>query len=199
MLLRTAARISWRLARVGVRITPYYWYREGFYVEALPPLEGETDYSFGFLDAADLRALAANDPAAFPEDRLAELLERLRGGRQCFGAMFRDQIIAMTSIDLDRATYLGRSIPLAAHEVYLGDMFTRQEFRGRNIAPHLRQRACRELQAVGKTSFYSFSEAFNPAAVRFKEKLGAKVLWLGLHVEIFGRYGWHWKLREYAC
>ena len=56
-----------------------------------------------------------------------------------------------------------------------------------------------ELQRIGKTNFYSFSEAFNPAAVRFKEKLGAKVVWLGLHVEIFRRYNWHWKLREYAC
>ena len=140
MLLKTMARLSWRLAGVGVRVTPYYWYQENFYADALPPLEDEADFSFGFLDAADLKALAANDPTAFPEERLGELLGRLGGGRRCFGAKFRDQIIAMTSIDFDRAMYLDRSAPLAVHEAYLGDMFTRREFRGRNIAPHLRQR-----------------------------------------------------------
>lgn len=115
------------------------------------------------------------------------------------GAKFRDEIVAMMTMDINEARFLGKSVRLARHEAYLGDMFTRNVFRGRNIAPHLRQRAYGALRDLGRTSFFSYSDVFNIPALRFKSKLKAKFLWLGLHVEIFRKYRWHWKLRTYDC
>ncbi len=198
MLLTMAAKLSWRLAKIGIQIAPYYWFQEGYHKNALPALRDEADISFGFLDAADLKMLASMEPDAFPNERLAELLERLRRGKQFFGARYRNEIIAMTFIDLDEANFLGGSVHLDSHEAYLGDMFTRERFRGKNVAPHLRYRTYVALGELGKRSFYSYSDAFNPAALRFNEKLQAKVLWVGLYVEIFGKYRWHWKLKNYT-
>ena len=115
------------------------------------------------------------------------------------GAKFRDEIVAMMTMDINEARFLGKSVRLARHEAYLGDMFTRNVFRGRNIAPHLRQRAYGALRDLGRTSFFSYSDDFNIPALRFKSELKAKFLWLGLHVEIIRKYRWHWKLRTYDC
>ena len=109
------------------------------------------------------------------------------------GAEFRDEIVAMMTMDNNEARFVGKSVRLARHEAYLGDMFT-------NIAPHLRQRAYVALRDLGRTSFFLVTAMlFNIPALRFKSKLKAKFLWLGLHVEIFRKYRWHWKLRTYDC
>ena len=108
------------------------------------------------------------------------------------GAKFRDEIVAMMTMDINEARFLGKSVRLARHEAYLGDMFT-------NIAPHLRQRAYVALRDLGRTSFFSYSDVLNIPALRSISKLNAKFLWLGLHVEICRKYRWHWKLRTYQC
>ena len=46
-------------------------------MSALPALQEEADYSFGFLDAADLKMLSSMEPDAFPNERLAELLGQI--------------------------------------------------------------------------------------------------------------------------
>ena len=83
-------------------------------------------------------------------------------------------------------------------EAYLAGMCTKNEFRGKNIAPHTRYRAYEVLRDMGKTTYYSYSGVFNAPALRFKKKLQARFLWLGLSVVIFRKHRWHWKLRTYA-
>lgn len=196
---KAVARLTWRMARIGLRVTPYYWFEERLHEYTDWDTAEDPELAFGFLQAADIERLVNTEPTEFSAARLGEYLGRLRSGKLFFGARYRDEVVAMMFIDLEVANYLGKSSALARDEAYLGDMFTRRKFRGRNIAPHLRQRAYKALQSMGKTRFYSYSEAFNAPALRFKEKLHAKMLWLGVHVEIFGRYNRHWKLQDYAC
>lgn len=146
MLMAVAKTVRWWLTRIGVQIAPYYWIKEGEHPIALPPLWEESGFSFGFVDAADLERISCQHPEAFPVEHIACLSAKLQTGSRCFGARYRDQTVALMSIDLHKAEFLGNSIPLAPSEAYLGDMFTLNEFRGRNIAPHLRYRAYAALR-----------------------------------------------------
>ena len=41
---------------------------------------------------------------------------------------------------------------------------------------------------------YSYTDYFNRPAVRFKEKIGARILFVGLYVELFGMVKKNWIL-----
>ena len=198
MLMTVAAVLRWRLTRIGIHVVLYYWIQEGRHDVSLSPLRDESNFSFGIFDTADLNTLGSIEPDAFPGWRITELLAGLQVGKLCFGAKFNNEIVAMTTLDLDDARFLGKTVTLASHEAYLGDMFTRKKFRGRNIAPHLRYRAYAALRDVGKTAFYSYTDVLNIPALQFEKKLNARYLWLGLHIEIFRKYSWHWRVRTYS-
>jgi hypothetical protein len=69
-------------------------------------------------------------------------------------------------------------------------------YRGRNLAPFLRYAVYEHLNRSGHTKLYSITEYFNTPAVKFKEKLGARQLKLGLCVRFFNRWKWGITLKK---
>lgn len=198
MLIKIAAALRWRLARIGIQVIPYYWIEEGCRDVSLPPLRDDSNFTFEFLDAGDLKAIGSMEPGVFPQRRVEVLTKKLHNGSVCFGAKYKKELVAWTWTDFDAAEFGGKSYPLESHEAYLTDIFTTDRFRGRNIAPHLRQRNYAALKNMGKTRFYSFSDLLNIPSLRFKSKLGAEVRWSGLCINFFRRYHWNWKIKTYA-
>ena len=50
---------------------------------------------------------------------------------------------------------------------------------------------------MGRVKCYSYSDLFNTPSIRFKKKLNAKILELGLYVELFKKYHWNWTIKRY--
>jgi GNAT superfamily N-acetyltransferase len=181
------------LGKVGIVVLPYYWTLEG--TAAAPPELGRglEDYTFQRFGEEDVKAFAAQIPWRSEADMLAELRE----GKLCFGLKYQGRPAAATWCNLTECSFRWHKVPLRDHEVYLFDMFTLEAFRGANIAPYLRYRTYQALRDMGRDTFYSVTERFNAPAVRFKQKLGAKFLWLGVGIDLFGKLQRHYILRRY--
>lgn len=59
-------------------------------------------------------------------------------------------------------------------------------WRGKDVAPYLRHRVYQLLAEQGRMRFCSVSIRTNKAAIRFKEKLGVRMMARGWVIELFG-------------
>jgi len=98
------------------------------------------------------------------------------------------RLAAFTWYDLGECNYEGWRFPLHDDEAYLFDAFTLAPWRGRGVAPYLRHRVYQLLSGWGRSRFYSVSIRTNKAAIRFKEKLGGRVVGKGWVLVLFGRW-----------
>lgn len=184
-----------RLQRLGIEICPYYWVQEGI-DEGMPNnfdkiVDGYTFEPLGIKDMETLSGIS--DRENKPED---ELVARLKKGNICIGAKYQNEIAAFTWCDFTGEAIPDRKMILRAHEAYLFDMHTMKQFRGHNIAPHLRYQCYRILKELEKTTYYSISEAFNAPSIKFKRKLNARFLELRLKLSLFNRFKWDWKIKN---
>ncbi|MBI3595921.1 MAG: hypothetical protein HY203_02065 [Nitrospirae bacterium] len=184
-----------RLAGIGIQIQPYYLVLEGLFGSAKPEWEsGFDEYSIGFLSNQDMKHVAALSGHPASEDKL---LLRLKEGKKCFAVQYQGEVIGYTWCDLEECNFIGLRFPLKENEAYLFDAYTSRSFRGRNIAPYMRYQCYKELDKMDKVRLYSITSLFNTSSMKFKQKLNAKPLKLGLFVELFKRWHFDVPLREY--
>jgi hypothetical protein len=183
------------LARLGIKIEFYYWLQEGL-VAAMPPGLGDglEDYTLTVFGPEEVRAIAS----LLPWRGETDLLQQLQRGNRCFGLKHQGQIAAFVWCDLNECSYRWHRVPLRDNEAYLYDQFTLDAFRGRNLAPYLRYRTHDALRRIGRDIFYSATQSFNSSALRLKEKLGGRLLWLAVGIDLFGKVQRHYILRRYA-
>jgi GNAT superfamily N-acetyltransferase len=182
------------LSDSGILVQPYYWTLEGSTDGHAQKLgRGLEDYSFQPFGEEEVKELASLIPGREEADMLAKLHE----GKLCFGLKYQGRPAAATWCNLTESHFRWYNIRLGDREAYLFDMFTMEAFRGANIAPYLRYRTYEALREMGRDTFYSVTERFNAPSVRFKQKLGAKFLWLGVGIDLFGKFQRHFILRRY--
>ena len=182
------------LPRLGIRVEFYYWTQEGRTDNATPGSDsGFEDCTFGAFGRDEIRTFVT----LVPWRSETELLQRLDEGKLCFGVKHHGRIAAFVWCNLAECTYPWHRVPLHENEVYLFDQFTLDAFRGINLAPYLRHRTYEALRGMGRDTFYSVTHRFNSSAVRFKQKLGARFLWLAVGINLFGKVRWHAVLRRY--
>lgn len=184
------------LAKLGLRIEPYYLVVEGIASRNLLP-EAETfaECEFGFLGAQDMKAIAALPDRRFSEE---DLLRRLEEGEKCFGAKYRGAVVAFSWCNFTECAFeTHRLFSLRNDEAYLFDAYTVEAFRGQGIAPYLRSRWYQELEKLGRTRCYSITVALNAAAAQFKKKLQAQVVELRVFVEVLRTWRFHYSLWKY--
>jgi GNAT superfamily N-acetyltransferase len=184
------------LAKMGVLLQPYHLVAEGMKNAGPRPLAGElAEYEIGFLGPGDMPALAAIPGRTLS---LEALLSRLRDGELCIGARYHGEIVAFMWCNLTECEMRSRRLfALQEHEAYLFDAYTLEHFRGKGLAPHLRSRCYEELAKLGRDQCYSITAVWNPPAAKFKKKLGARVLALGVLVTLFRRWRFHVPLRSW--
>jgi ribosomal protein S18 acetylase RimI-like enzyme len=185
-----------QLGHWGLIINPYYVFREGLFdgkPKEFAPEFGK--YETTFLAPEDMKKIDRIDGRHETE---VTLLERLRQGNKCLAVKIAGEILGFTWCNLDifnqPSKYLFR---LKDNEAYLFDAYVLKSHRGLNLAPFMRLHLYQELDKMGRDVLYSISNYFNAPAIRFKKKLGARVVKLCLYIRVTKRFHWHWIIKSY--
>lgn len=183
-----------QIARIGIKIFPYYWVQEGINSTGVPEIRGIiSDYTIEFIEAEEIKKIDEN----LGTYSLEGLLAYFDAGKKCLGLKYKDELASFMFINLTECDFTSSNISLKNDEAYLTYMYTMKAFRGKNLAPYLRYKSYEILKKMGRNRIYSVSIFFNSSAVRYKEKLNAKNLKLLLYIEIFKRLKWRFTLKTY--
>jgi hypothetical protein len=162
------------LTWLGLEITPYYIVLEGLFGKTIPALEHPPEgYVPGFFGPGDMKAVAALPGRTLPEEKLHKRLEK---GHLCYGLKFDGQPAAFNWFDSEALVCGPHRILMKEHEASLYDAFTDMDHRGKGLAPYIRYQSYKEMAAKGKTRIYSVSTFFNTSSIKFKQKLGARLI-----------------------
>ncbi len=176
------------LRRFGIRATPYHLVLERLpdgataELDRLPP--GFTCLPFGEVELEEIVALEARRGHVDPE------VIRARAGADvgCLGLKHDGVIVAFSWYAVGTVDSPYMPTRLAPNEAYLFDMWVAPEYRGRKLAPILRYRTYRHLADAGVDTCFSVTQLGNDASARFKAKLGAELVHLGVAFDIRGRW-----------
>lgn len=172
------------LKGAGIVIEPYYFYQEqADRALVVAGRERLGDFEFFEASAADVDGLAALNPRRDPRE---EILAEFAAGRRCFTLRRGKEIVAASWCDEREILFEPCRRALGPNEAYLYRMETHPGLRGHDLAPFLRLRCLEVLAAEGRDRILSYTDYFNRPATRFKEKIGAQILFVGLHVKLFG-------------
>ena len=188
-----------KLKPLGLTVNPYFLEKE-FHIPAsdlkvniTPKLDSLTT---DFLGTREIESIFDH-----PErDALKEsykIHDRISDGCLCFGVKHCREIIAYTWCDLKHCNHKPMHFNLKKTEAYLFDMYTFKAFRGKNIAPYMRHQLYPRLKEMGRTDFFSITEAFNNASIRFKRKLGARPSKLYLYLKAGKLFERNFPLKNY--
>ena len=180
------------LSRLGIHFVPYYLMSEDCNARIGSPKK--RGFEVVRLQREDMRRLAE---VPLQARNHASLIERLNDGKHCLALEERGRIAAYGWYDLDECNFQGFRFDLAEDEAYLFDSYTLPEHRGAGLAPYLRSCLYHELAVAGRRRLYSITSYFNPSAFRFKAKLGARALHLGVHFQLSDRIRISRILRRY--
>ncbi len=192
----TLQGIRYLLRIMRIDISPIYLFQEGINFTEMPEIKGiKEEFSCELLGPGDMKEIGAINDYGYSEEKLLKLLE---AGEQCLGIKHKDEIAAFMWIKFDEINYKLTHIDLKSDEAYLWFMYTRESYRGNNLAPYLRYKSYKMLNEMGRDKLYSVSDSFNSPAVTFKKKLNAKKLKLILFVEFFNKLQRSYTLKSYS-
>lgn len=192
----TLQGIRYLLRMMRIDFSPFYLFQEGINFTEMPEIKGiNEEYSCELLGPGDMKVIGAINDYGYSEEKLLRLLE---AGEQCLGIKHNDEIAAFMWVKFDEINYMSTHITLNSDEAYLWFMYTRQSYRGNNLAPYLRYQSYKMLKEMGRDKLYSISDSFNSPAVIFKKKLNAKKLKLILFVQFFNKFQRSYTLKSYS-
>lgn len=183
------------LAKIGLNIMPYYWVQEEITKAQEPVIKGENkDFHFKTLNQQNITSVLSKIDS-INEKKINESLNK---GQEMVGLENNGNIAAYMFIELNDFTHQNHVFEIKKHEAYLLNMFTFDEFRGKNLAPYLRYCSYRYLETKHINTKYSISNYFNKSAIRFKQKLNSKHIKLYVYIELFKLVKWHFRLKKYT-
>jgi len=186
------------LRKIGLELIPFYLYEEGLFGDIWKGRKDDFDkYEIGFLSPQDMKEIAALSRGDWSSEE--KLLARFRDGQKCFGAKYQGKIVAFTWSNFESCHDPLYKFPLRDDEAYLWDAFTVPSFRGKGIAPYLRSRFYKELETLCRKKSYSISLFFNKPAIKFKNKLDAKPILLGINLASPKKRHFSLKLKSHYC
>jgi GNAT superfamily N-acetyltransferase len=143
-------------------------------------------YTVGPLTSEDMESIATQRgwrDAAYYRSELA-------AGKLCFGAKLDNQLASFTWVNLKECKYSGIIRPLKDKQAYIYDSYTFPAFRGRGLAPFVRNECYKALDQLGIKTLYSVSSYFNKPAITFKKKLGATSLRIEIQIVLLKKFRW---------
>ncbi len=154
------------------------------------------NFEFTELGLQDMPALDRFDGRSIRKETLQK---RIKQGHKCFALKTDGSIAAFTWCNPNEIHhYKLSSRTLKQREAYLYDAQTHYNFRGRNLAPYLRYKSYYALNLMGFDILYSCSDYFNRPAIRFKQKLNARFLSIGMNLNLIGLYKKSWVIKQLA-
>jgi len=176
---------------VGIRLEMFFIVREGEYFGA--PALTDRQFRYGFIGESEVDELMEFRGSPKRE----EVRLWLDQGKRCFAAWEGPRLAATMWCDFQEFNYPPNYRRLNDDEVYMFAAFAHADYRGQNLAPNMRLQCYQALEKMGRHSCLSYTDYFNVAARRFKEKLGARNKMLRLHICLFGRWSRTLTLRTY--
>ena len=174
-------------------INPYWIDVEGLHLAKEPDIRDDKAlYHIGPIDQVVVLELYKN-----LHWNITELKERLASDYHSIGLFREDALTAFMLMRYRSFTFRGNHISLNENEAYLENMYTYEDYRGRSLAPYLRYQAYKLLKSEGKTRFLSVTQYFNKSSRRFKAKLNAEHSELWLHIGLFKKTTWNFRLKKY--
>lgn len=181
------------LTRIGIDIGPFWIEREGLDLCEEPKLRDDASlYQLKYLDIESVFELFE-----LLHWRTDTLRKELPEEYKVVGLYRGNDLAAMMMIRFKEFKCKSKVFPLEENEAYLENMYTYENFRGKNLAPYLRYQCYKILAEEGKTVCYSMTQCFNTSSRKFKAKLGARHQELYLHIGLFKRFGRTFLLRRY--
>ena len=179
------------LASIGITVHPFFVVREG---GDGATIASDPRLTCGFIGIDDIPELVRIGPSV----DAAKYAERLRRGLLCYAVKDGNRIVATMWCDLEEFNFQPNYRPLERHEAYLFGAYTDPNYRGQNLAPLMRLNCYVALRAIGRDTFFSYTDYSNTSARRFKKKLGAVDESLRVHVQAFNRFSRTLTLRKYT-
>jgi hypothetical protein len=179
-----------------IQLIPYYIMEE-FYIEQNDlnvSLEKE-NVEIAILTRDDMELLGNREESNQTTEEFIHLLD---SGCLCLAVKYKGEISAYSWCDMKYLRYKGRIVELKANEAYLFNARTYKAFRGKNLAPYLRNELYKLLNQRGIERFFSITLWSNTASMKFKEKLGAKPRELFLYIGLFRICHMHFLIRKYV-
>ena len=179
-----------------IQVIPYYIYDEFYSDQNIlkVPFEKE-DSEISILTHEDMYRLGNHLESDVTAE---ESIAWLDAGRICLAFKYKGEIAAYSWCDLNFLNYKGRTVALKPNEAYLFNARTYKSFRGKNIAPYVRNELFKLLKQRGINRFLSITLWSNTASIRFKQKLGGRPTQLFLYVGLFRKFHLHFRLRNMA-
>ncbi|KAA1188214.1 hypothetical protein F0M18_19475 [Pseudohalioglobus sediminis] len=182
-----------KFSKLGINLEVFYLVSEGDF-EAPPEWSERFEaYTSCILRRDEMEVIAADHPW----DNLAGLRRRCDLGHICIGLKHGNDVVAFTWADLKECNHAPLRFDLSENEAYLYDAFTIPSFRGKSLAPFMRERCYSHLRTLGRDRYYSISAYFNKPSIQFKEKLNASFDKLYFSVGRNSGSTRTFKLREY--
>jgi hypothetical protein len=180
-----------------LRIIPFYYMKEVVtsdipaHLTVIP--EG---FEFSLFDREDVTVISKlEERKGYTREQY--VLECLGLGDTCLGLKQNGEVAAFNWCSLEKCHSFLYPTTMKENEAYLYDMYVLKSFRGSNLAPILRYKTYEILRALGRDTFYSITVCSNVPSFRFKQKLGAKVIFLGLCIIFLNKHRLHWVLKRY--
>lgn len=182
------------LLRVGVSINPYWIDVEGLHLCKEPKIRDDSKlYHIGPIEKKVVIKLYQN-----LHWNTAELLDRLQSDYQAVGLFRQNVLTAFMLMRYESFSFRGNRINLSEDEAYLENMYTYEDYRGRNLAPYLRYQGYKMLAGAGKVRCFSITQYFNKSSQKFKAKLNAEHSEFWLHLGLFNKFKWNLLLKRYS-
>jgi len=179
-----------------VQVIPYYIMEEVFIdqdeLNITPAIE---DFVITVLTRNDMAYLGNHEERSTTTEHYNRMMDN---GCLCVAARHRGEIAAYSWADQYHLSFKGKTIALKQNEAYLFDARTYKAFRGKNLAPYVRNELYKLLKQKGIDRFLSVTLWSNTASMKFKQKLGAKPIELFLYVGLFRKFHMHFRLRNMA-
>jgi hypothetical protein len=176
------------LAKAGINLRPFVLFRESDSTVELNPDPGSSNIEIRYIDRNDLHLFSPFSQVPGRDIPKSSLLARLEAGNRCIALFLDGELATFSWYELDRCSFDGYPFRLRDNEAYLFDTYTPVPFRGKGLAPRVRQFMYRELANDGRNVIYSFSDRLNRPAIRFKEKLLTKRIVTGYYLVLFSRW-----------
>jgi len=183
-----------RLGKLGLGLKPYYVTNVGNFEEPEPQWEPRfSEYETGFVGPEAMQEVAE----CGEQLSQAALLDRLERGLTCFALKHHERIAAYTWCAFECISDPVYKAKLKENEVHLYDVWTRPEYRGQGMAYFTNYQCIKALDDKGIESFYTIVDCFNKPSLRLHKKLNMRIVKLGLHVSLCGKFSRNYVLREY--
>jgi hypothetical protein len=183
------------VAKFGIRISPFFVVQEGLWGnnERSDLEKGFEGYELRLLNEEDMESLSRIPGRSFSRHQLTQ---RLKDGHFCLGLIKAGEVVTFNWANPHESSGDLCRFLLKKDEAYLYDAYTLRTYRGKRLAPYLRYQSYRYLSKRGMTRLYSISDAFNTPSIKFKKKLNAQFVKLGILIRLFNQREYNFTIRQ---